>query len=257
MKVEKQAFCCSRGAFTVRGFVYRGPKSNRTPVVMSHAFLSNQKIMKKYATALAEEGYVVFTYDFCGGAILGKSDGGFSEMSIDTEKEDLKAVIAYVEQAEGVDAEKLILLGASQGGFVSCLVSAECPEKVARLILLYPALCIPDNARAGKMLMITFDPAHIRETIKSGPFGFSAQYPESAINIDIYRELEKIQIPVLLIHGDADKIVDVRYAQKARQALPNPASELVILKNAGHGFRKQEFGEAMQKIIEYLQKTGA
>ena len=55
---------------------------------MSHAFLSNQRIMKKYAEALANEGYVVFTYDFCGGALFGKSDGHFSDMSIDTEKDD-------------------------------------------------------------------------------------------------------------------------------------------------------------------------
>lgn len=224
---------------------------------MSHAFLSNQKIMKKYAEVLAKEGYIVFTYDFCGGATLGKSDGKFSDMSIDTEKGDLKAVIDYVGTLSYVDIKKLILVGASQGGFVSCLVSAEYQERINKLILLYPALCIPDNAREGKMLMIKFDPEHIEETLKSRPFQFSAKYPESAININIYDEIEKIKIPMLMIHGGADKIVDLSYARKAIDVSVNHSSQLIVLKEAGHGFKKKQFKEAMGHIIEYLKNAKA
>lgn len=257
MVIERTSFSCSRESFTVRGFEYKCAQNNRIPVVMSHAFLSNQKIMKKYAEALAEEGYVVFTYDFCDGASLGKSGGKFSDMSIDTEKDDLKAVIAYVEKLDYVDISSLILVGASQGGFVSCLVTSEYQSRINRLILLYPALCIPDNARDGKMLMITFDPEHIRETIKSGPFKFTAKYPESALGINIYAEIEKIKAPILIIHGDEDKIVDVSYAKKAIDAAVNPVSELVVLAGAGHGFNKAQFKDAMGYILEYLKKTGA
>lgn len=257
MDIEKRPFSCARGRFTIRGFEYRCEKHNRIPVVMSHAFLSNQKIMKKYAEALAKEGYVVFTYDFCGGAMLGKSDGKFSDMSIDTEKGDLKAVIAHVEKLSYVNDRALVLVGASQGGFVSCLVSAEYQERISKLILLYPALCIPDNAREGKMLMIKFDPEHIRETLTSRPFRFSPEYPESALKIDIYSEIQKIKIPMLVIHGDADKIVDIRYARKAVELSENQRSDLVVLEGAGHGFNKRQFQEAMQHIVGYLASTGA
>lgn len=251
----KRAFSCRRGKFTIRGFEYKCEKNSRIPVIMSHAFLSNQKIMQKYAKVLASEGYVVFTYDFCGGAVLGKSDGKFSDMSIDTEKSDLKTVIAYVEQLDYVDKNNLILVGASQGGFVSCLVASEYQKKFSKLILLYPALCIPDNARKGKMLMIKFDPEHIEETMKSRPFRFSPRYPQSAIGIDIYGELKKIQIPLLIIHGTADKIVDVRYAKKAIDEAANPASDLILLEGAGHGFKKEQFQEAMRHMISYLKEN--
>lgn len=254
MGVEKRAFSCKRGTFTVRGFEYKCEKNNQRPIIMSHAFLSNQKIMKKYAEALAKEGYIVFTYDFCGGAMLGKSDGKFSDMSIDTEKADLKAVIAYVEKLNYVDIRRLILLGASQGGFVSCLVAAEYPEKVNKLVLMYPALCIPDDARAGKMMMIEFDPEHVEETLKSKPFKFSAKYPKSSMNIHIYDEIKKIKIPILILHGDSDKIVNVSYAKKAIDAAVNPESDLVILKNAGHGFNKNQVGEALRNIISFIKK---
>lgn len=255
MRIERNAFSCRSGQFTVRGFEYKCENHGGTPVVMSHAFLSNQKIMKKYAEVLAEEGYVVFTYDFCGGASLGKSDGKFSDMSIDTEKDDLKAVIAHVEALDYVDAERLILLGASQGGFVSCLVAAEYQARVSKLILLYPALCIPDDARNGKMMMLKFDPARIEETLTSRPFKFSAKYPRSAMDIDVYGEIRKIQAPILLIHGDSDQIVDVSYAKRAQEAAVNPASQLIILENAGHGFKKEHFEKAMAHIVAYLKQN--
>lgn len=253
--MKKRHSCVSADNLRFEVLKYKLEKNNRIPVVLSHAFLSNQKIMKKYAEAFAKEGYVVFTYDFCGGALLGKSDGKFHDMSIDTEKDDLKAVIAYVEQLGYVDRKSLILVGASQGGFVSCLVSAEYQEKISKLILLYPALCIPDNAREGKMLMIQFDPENIEATLRSGPFQFSPKYPESAMDIHVYDEIQKIKIPILIIHGDADKIVDIDYARKAIDAAANPASRLVVLRNAGHGFNKVQFQEALEYMIPYLKNS--
>lgn len=255
MRVERKPFTCRRGEFTIRGFMYQGAVNNRVPVIMSHAFLFNQGIMRKYAVAFAKAGYVVFTYDFCGGALLGKSDGKFRDMSIDTEAADLKAVIAYVEQVGGVDLSKLVLLGASQGGFVSCLVAAEYQERIHKLLLLYPALCIPDDARAGSMLMIRFDPAHIRETMVSRPFRFSPQYPESAIHIDTYAEIQKIKIPMLILHGDADRIVDLAYARKAEAVFANPASRLIVVDKAQHGLTPRQVRAAIRQMLAFLRDT--
>lgn len=247
--VQRKAFSCRRGNLTIRGVEYRCQESNGIPIIMSHAFLMNQKMMKKYAVALAAKGYVVFTYDFCGGAILGKSDGKFSDMSIDTEKEDLNAIINYVGNKHDVDITKLILFGASQGGFVSCLVAAELKEKVDKLILIYPALCIPDDARKGKMQTIEFDPDDIQHTFKSRPFTFSPKYPESVIHLDVFEKIEKISCPIFMVHGDQDKIVDVKYAQRALEKSKNKSSKLVVLEGAGHGFNKRQFQEAMNNEL--------
>ena len=103
---------------------------------------------------LAEMGYVAFTFDFCGGsAMCGKSDGKTTEMSVLTETKDLKAVIEYVRNLSYTDSEKILLMGCSQGGFVSALVAAKNNFPIEKLVLFYPALCIPDDARAGKMMM--------------------------------------------------------------------------------------------------------
>lgn len=116
-------------------------------------------------------GYVVFTYDFCGGGLMSKSDGKFRDMSLETEKRDLLCVMDYVARLKYVNSSKLILVGESQGGVVSCMVAAE--RSVDKLILLYPALCIPDDARKGKMLFMQFNPENIEDTLKCKLFRFS------------------------------------------------------------------------------------
>ena len=65
------------------------------------------------AKGLAKAGFTVFTFDFCGGGLLSKSDGKFIDMLIDTEKQDLLCVIDYVSSLGYVDVSKLILIGES------------------------------------------------------------------------------------------------------------------------------------------------
>lgn len=155
-------------------------------------------------------------------------------MSLETEKRDLQCVIDYVSSLGYADMTKLILTGESQGGLVSCLVAAE--RQTDKLILLYPALCIPDDARRGKMLFMRFDPENIDSTLKSGFFGFSANYPKSAINLNVYAVLKKITVPVLILHGNKDKIVNISYAKKAVNTVKN--GKLCVIEGAGHGFNK-------------------
>lgn len=55
-----------------------------------------QSTVKQYAIELAKMGCLTYTFDFCGGsAILGKSDGLTTEMSVLTEVKDLESVIDY------------------------------------------------------------------------------------------------------------------------------------------------------------------
>ena len=69
-------------------------------------------------------------------------------------------------------------------GFVSALVAAKHPGLVDRLVLLFPALCIPDDARAGKMMFAQFDPQNIPEYIHCGPMKLGRCYPADVIDMD-------------------------------------------------------------------------
>ena len=63
-------------------------------VIICHGFKANQSYVKKYAKAAVSCGYAAYTFDFCGGCIGGLSDGRSTEMSVLTEKMDLKVNIS-------------------------------------------------------------------------------------------------------------------------------------------------------------------
>ena len=49
-----------------------------------------------------------------------------------------------------IDKKRIVLIGESQGGLVSALAAAERKRQISSLILIYPALCIPDNINDRK-----------------------------------------------------------------------------------------------------------
>lgn len=99
-------------------------------VIFSHGFWGTHSVGDGYARALAQKGYVVYCFDFCGGAPGSRSSGSTLEMSFFTEKADLEAVMEKVQGLDYVDRENLFLMGTSQGGAVSAITGADHEEEV-------------------------------------------------------------------------------------------------------------------------------
>ena len=242
-----RVFECKRGELTIRGTEYRPVGENLPVAIVSHGFIVNQGTVKKYAMTLAEMGYAAYCYDFNGGSAFGsKSDGKTTDMSVLTEIQDLEAVIAYA-QSLPYNSDELLLMGCSQGGFVSALTAARRPDlKVNKLVLFYPALCIPDDARSGKMLSAKFDPDNVPEVLKGGIMKLGRCYVEDVKNMDAISEIKSYTGPVLIIHGSADKIVDLRYSKEAQAAYAN--AQLTVIDGAPHGFFKKNLNIALDKL---------
>ncbi|MCC8066506.1 MAG: hypothetical protein LIO94_05320 [Clostridiales bacterium] len=62
---------------------------------VTYGFMGNYETVENYANFFAEQGFVAFCFDFNGGCLQGKSDTDTTKMTVFTEAEDLKAVIAY------------------------------------------------------------------------------------------------------------------------------------------------------------------
>ena len=172
--LKTTVFTCKRDDLTISGTEYLPldlKEGDRLPIaIVSHGFMANQETTKKYAQHLARLGYAAYCYDFNGGSALKNlSSGKTTDMSVLTEVKDLEAVIAYTSSLAYTDEAHILLMGCSQGGFVSALTAAKHPELAEKLVLFYPALCIPDDARAGKMMTAKFDPKNIPEQLKCGP----------------------------------------------------------------------------------------
>ena len=193
-------------------------------------------------------GYCARTFDFCGGSIIGWSKGKTTDMSVLTEVEDLKAVMQYCRN-NGQD--KVHLLGCSQGGFVSAIVAAEQPENVLSLVLLYPALCIPDDARNGHMMFARFDPQNVPERFWCGPMRLGAVYVQDVINMDPFEKIRGYDGPVLYLQGTADTVVDISYARRAKEEYGN--CRYVEIEGGEHMFRGEHDETAKEEIRKFME----
>ena len=260
--IKESTFECKREGLTIRGTEYRPEGDNLPIAILCHGFMAWQDTVRHYAILLAEMGYASYCFDFNGGsAMKNKSDGQTTDMSVLTEVRDLEVVIEHLRTLPYVNENEIFLMGCSQGGFVSALVAAKNKYPIQKLCLFYPALCIPDDARAGKMMAAKFDPDNVPEQLKCGPMKLGQCYVTDVIKMDPFREIKSYNGRVCIVHGTADKIVNIDYAKRAEEAYKSTKPEdmeeeerirLHIIEGGGHAFSKKHDVIAMEKIREFI-----
>ncbi len=149
-------------------------------------------------------------------------------------------------------------MGCSQGGFVSALTAAKRKEQVSQLVLFYPALCIPDDARAGKMMFARFDPHNVPERFNCGPMRLGRCYVTDVLDMDPFAEITPYPGPVLIVHGTDDSIVHPDYSQRAFEAYskrcaPGASVCLEMIEGGAHGFSRKHDVLALEKLDSFLQ----
>ena len=215
-------------------------------VIFSHGFGGTHSVGTQYAEALAQKGYVVYCFDFCGGNPSSRSDGSTLEMSLFTEQADLEAVISMMQGLNYVDRDNLFLMGTSQGGAVSAVTGAAHPDEIRGMALLYPAFLLSEQA--NEMYQ---SPEEIPDTSFFLWMNVGRAYFEPLIGYDIYEEIAAYEGDVLLIHGDADSIVPLSYSERALEVYPS--AELKVISGGGHGFSGENAREVIRLILEYFE----
>ena len=254
-------FSCVRDGLTLRGKEYRPAGTDLPAAIVSHGFMATHATVTQYAGALAGMGYAAYCFDFNGGSVMGsKSDGKTTEMSVLTEVADLEAVIDHVSALPYIRQNAFLLMGCSQGGFVSALTAAKRKKaQIARLVLFYPALCIPDDARAGKMMMAKFDPQNVPEQFRCGPMRLGRRYVTDVQAMDPFAEIAVYDGPVLIVQGTKDAIVAPDYARRAAEAYggrPDAGAsvQLEMIEGGAHGFSKAHDVIAIEVLQRFAQE---
>ena len=251
-------FQCLRDGLTIRGVCCRPAADQKFPVaVVSHGFRSCYPEVLRYARQLARWGYAAYCFDFNGGGSRCISDGKSTGMTVLTEAADLEAVIRYAQAQPESDPDHLILMGCSQGGFVSAMVAARLGERVEKLILYYPAFCIPDDARAGKMMCYTFDPADVPAVLEDPILSIGRDYVLTAREMDAFETIAPYRGPVLLVHGTADALVSPAYSRRAAAAYEASAPgrcQLVWVEDGTHGFDDRMDQQALAATRAFLKQ---
>ena len=167
-------------------------------------------------------------------------------MSVKGEVSDVQAIIDYFKSQPDVDATRIVLVGESQGGLVSALTAASRPKDVSQLVLIYPALCIPDNwnERYPKVEEIP-DTTRLWNVPLGRPFFLEIR------DLDVYKEIKRYKGQVLIIHGDKDQVAPLSYSERAVKTYKK--AKLEVIPNARHGFNPTERALAIGWIKNFIK----
>lgn len=201
----------------------------RAAIVLMHGLADHSLRYAHLATHLARQGYAIFSYDHRG---HGRSTGRRAYVdSFDEYLDDLGAFLTRVH--ESMQDASVFLFGHSMGGAIATLYVIEREADLAGLILSSPALQISDSippalrkaaAVVGRMLprlptlgidrtLVSHDPQVVAQA-QSDPLNFPGRIPARtgaellAATHRIAVQMHQLTLPLLLIHGTADKITD-------------------------------------------------
>lgn len=215
-------------------------------VICCHGFGSSYRLCKKtMGMCLAKSGFAVYCFDFYGGSKHTRSGGSMLEMSIFTEKEDLRAVIPVIRDLPSTDRNNLFLLGESQGGCVAGITAPDFQRDLKAMVLYYPAFCIPDDARKKFKTVDDIPPV-------SKTFGLDVGriYNEKLLDYDVYEVIRNFDRPVLIMHGDNDEVVPIDYGRKATEVYPD--AQFVVFPGEVHGFMGKGKLKAAKRSWEFF-----
>ena len=164
-------------------------------------------------------------------------------MSILDEVSDLKAVVKHFRDK---GYKRIVLIGESQGGLVSALTAADLKDQVSQLVLVYPALCIPDNWRERYPRREDIKDVTELWGVKMGRRFFEEIHDMRPLDI-----IGQYRGPVLIVQGDKDQVVSMDDSRRAQQ-LYAAGARLHVIPGARHGFNPQELRQEMEQLEKFL-----
>lgn len=219
----------------------------RLPIaIVSHGFNGTHHFAQDYFGPLAELGYMTYAFDFPCGSVFSRSDSNTMNMSVLDEQSDLRAIVNYFRRQPYVNPERIVLIGESQGGLVSALTAAQMRKEVSRLVLIYPALCIPDNWNERYPRQ-----EDIPDTTLMWGVPMGRRYFEEVRGMKVFDRIPKFHRPVLIVQGDADPVVSMEDSRRAVKLYKD--ARLHVIPGAGHGFKPNERKEAIEQIKAFLK----
>ncbi len=206
-------------------------------------------------------GCFVVAYDHRGN---GRSEAPDAPVTMETFVDDCLAVM------DELRIERAHLYGQSFGGFVAQELALTHPERVRSLILACThaghAHAVPARGRAPKdrPWLLLYSPAfaaahpeHVEDDLRVGraqpqhPEGQRRQW-EAVQAWDAYDRLPALRVPVLVLHGSDDQLIDVENARVLAARIPG--AELAILEGAGHVYHSEQPERADELVLDFVRR---
>ena len=202
-----------------------GPAQAPVALVIAHGFsmTSADRRLASLAAGLADAGRAVYTFDFRG---HGRS-GGTSTLG-DLEISDLDAVVRQVRRNAH---EKVVVIGASMGGFVALRHAALLGGADAVIAISTPAIWGRTRRLRARVLVVAVHNRFGRRILSAR--GTRVDHPRGVPPTSPADLAAQITVPVALVHGDRDPYVPVEDAVLLHERLAG-FRRLVILPGFGH-----------------------
>lgn len=213
------------GGVRIHGWWKPAP-GTRAAVLFLHGNAGNVSHRGRHIRAWERAGASILVLDWRG---YGKSDGRPSEPGI---YEDAMAGYEFL-RSRGYPPERILVHGESLGTVAAADVAARRP--VAGVILEAP---FPSARVVAQTLLPILGPALI--------WGY-----------DLRSRIQKVRVPVLVIHGDRDEVIPFRLGRAVYEAANEPREFWAVF-GAGHNDIPETAGPAyVERLKNFLAKVSA
>lgn len=200
------------------------------------------------AETLHKKGFSLLLFDF---RANGKSSGdSVKDFLISGQQTDIDTAVAYMKDH---GSKTIYLAGASFGGAAVTLYATTHMDTIEKLLLLNPSL---DYERSISKHFLPGMEALNKEgfvEIGSRNYRLGRKLYEEMKTIAPYKELEKWQKDLLIIHGDSDHLVPHKLVVEIFEKLSNPQKKFNLILGADHGFHEEPYTtQAAENIIAFF-----
>jgi esterase/lipase len=279
--MEKVAFI-SEG-LEIKGVLRHSSQGESKVILLCHGEFDDQKSWGDFADKLYSEGFSVLTFDFSG---HGESQGKRSLVNLRMWAYNIRDAINML-SSHGY--HQFALVGWGSGGSASLLAGAHdkrlscmvvlsapirlvpsIPERIAYGLVSFVAvikkglfkksLTLSRLNELNELQMVTdlkanedyFSNPDIREYYRSIPVPDSLD----SVWMDITQAIEKVKVPVLILHGKEDQIVKEDQSRLLYDSLEGD-KQLKLLNRSGHALHLDQEKEAVIELVlnwlkEYL-----
>lgn len=223
------------------GIMHHGQGKKTTPcLIVCHGFagtkIGGSRRFIEFARYATKHNLSVFRFDFAGS---GDSEGDLVDLTLDSELDDLQAAINVVSKIEGIDPEKIGIVGHCMGAVTAIRQSAR-DSRIYKSVAWAPFT----DLAATMTRLIGEEALSILQEGDEADFLYNEQLFRCGPNIlnqnslDMFEEILRVRQPLLVIHGTEDATVPLPEVEKLMdfaQATPGE-KKLSVLKGAHHSF---------------------